>query len=129
LGGTGTETLVGVDLLGEGLAVIGVENLMPLHRHLVVGGEVGALDGGETGIVIVTTITGGYHHLEGTVIPHRPGVVDAAGTAGTAVTVEEAEEGQRTQDLAVHPAETPDTIESAIDPYRHAMEALCGMFN
>jgi len=92
---------------------------------LVVGDEVGAPDEGETGIVIVTTITGGYHHLEETVIPHRPGVVDAVGIGGTVGTVEEAEEGQRTQDLAAHPAETPDTIESAIDPY----EALCGMFN
>ena len=103
---------------------------MPLHQHLVVGDEVEAPGEGGTGTATatVTMTTGGYRHHEGIVIPRLPGVVDvAAGTVGTAG---EVEEDQKTQDLAVHPAETPDTIERALDPGGYTMkEALCAMFN
>jgi len=92
----------GVVLLGEVLAVIGVENRIALHRHLVVGDEVEVSGVEETGTEIVTMITGGYHHPEGIVTPLRlPGVVD----------VEVSGEGRETRDLAVHPVGIPDTIE------------------
>ena len=130
LGGTGIEMLDGAALLGEVLAVIGVGNLIPLHRYLAVGDEVWAPGEGETGTAIVTMITGGYRHPEGIVIPRLLGVVDVEAAVGTAGTVGEAEEGQKTQDLAAHPVETPDTIERAPDPGGHTIrEPLCGMFN
>lgn len=54
-------------------------------------------------------ITGGYHRLEGIVIPRLPDVVRVAG--GTVV---EVGEGRETRDLAVRPAETLGTIEQPI---------------
>ena len=120
LGGTGTETLDGVVLLGEALAAIGVESRMPPHRRLVVGDGVGVSDGEGTKTGTVTTITGGYPHLEGIVILLLPGVVDAeAAAAETVVTVEEVGKGRETQDLEVHHAETPDMIERVVDPDGH----------
>lgn len=86
LEGRETETLGGVALLGEVLAVIGVESLMPLHRRSAVGDEVEAPGEGGTGTAIVTTTTGGYRHHEWIVIPRLPDVVDvevAVETAGT----------------------------------------------
>ena len=128
MGGTGIETLDGVALLGEVLVAIGVENRMPLHLHLVVGeDEAGAPDEGGTGTAIVTMITGGCHHPGGTVIPRLPGV--AGVEAATVGIVEEVEEGQKTQDLAAHPAETPDTIEYAICPDTRHGRHYVGLFN
>jgi len=127
LGETEIEMLDGVVLLGEVLAVIGAGNPMPLHRHSAVGDEVWALGEGGTGTAIVTMITGGYRHPEGIVIPLLPGVVDVEAVVGTAG---EVEEGQKTRDLAAHPAETPDTIECAINSDGHTIrEGLCAMFN
>ena len=124
-GGTGIETLDGVVLpvvlLGEVLAVIGVENLMPLHRRLVAGDEVEVPDVEETGTATVTMIIGGYRHPEGIVILHLPGAVDVEVVVGTVGTAGEVGGGQRIQDLAAHPAETPDTIECAIDPDDHTI--------
>jgi len=120
LGGTGIGTLDGVALLGEALAVIGVESLITLHLHLVVGDEVEVSDEEEIGTVIVTMITGGYHHLEGTVILHLPDVVDVVESA----TVGEAGEGLETQDLEAHPAGTPDTIEHTVDPDGHTRKGI-----
>lgn len=110
-GGTGIETLDGVALLAEVLAVIGVGNQMVLHRHLVVGDEVGVQGGEEigTGTGIVTMISGGYRRLEEIVILPLPGVVHAED--GTA---EEVGKGRGTRDLAVRPAETPVTIETSV---------------
>jgi len=98
---------------GEVLAVIGVESRMVLHRHLVVG-DVGVLDGEETGTGtgIVTMISGGYRRPEGIVTLRLSDVVG----------VEEAEDGQETRDLVVHPAETPGTIERTVDPDNHEGE-------
>jgi len=125
LGGRGTETLVGVALVGEALAVIGAENRMALRRHSVLGDEAGVWGAEGTGIVIVTTITGGYRHLEGTVILHRlPDVVDAEATVG------EVGEGRETRDLVVRPAETPDMIELSADPVPCTRRGvLCGIFH
>jgi hypothetical protein len=121
LGGTGIETLDGVVLLGEVPAVIGVESRMALRQRLVVGGEVAVSDGEETGIGIVTMITGGYHHLEGTVIPRLLGAVYGEAAAAAAIvgivgTAEEAGEGRETRDLVAHPAENPDMIERVLNP-------------
>lgn len=115
-------------LLGEVLEVIGAESRMPLHRHLVVRDEVEVevSDGGETGTGIVTMITGGYRHPERIVTPHPPGVVGVVAAAGT---VGEGGEGRETRDLVVHPAETPDTIERALDRDEHMRRGvLCGLF-
>jgi len=101
---TGIEMPDGAALLREVLVVIGVESRIPLRRHLVAGDEVEVLDGEETGTETVTMITGGYHHLEGIATLHLPGVVDVEVSGG----------GRKTRDLAVHPAETPDTIERAV---------------
>lgn len=115
--GTGIETLDGAAPLEEVLAVIGVENRMRLHRHLEVGDEVGVLGGEEIGTVTATTITGGCRRLEGTVIPPLPDVdAEAVGIVGIVEIVGEAEEGQKTQDLAAHPVGTPDTIERTVGP-------------
>lgn len=74
---TGSETPDGAVLPGEVLVVTGVESRIALHQHLVVGHEVEALGGEETGTEIVTMITGEYHHLEGIVtLLHPLGVVD-----------------------------------------------------
>jgi len=131
LGGTGIETLDGVALLGEVLAVIGVESRMALRRYLVVGdGEV--LDVEETGTGIVMMTTGGCRHPERIVIRHLPDVADveaAVGTVETAETVGEAGEGREIRGLVVHPAETLDTIERVDDPYDHTRRGvLCGIF-
>ena len=120
--------LGGVALLGEVLVVIGVENRMVLHRHLVVGDEVEVSGGEERGIVIVTMITGGYHRLEGIVTLHLPGVVDVEAAVVIVETAEVAGEGRGIRDLVVRPAETPDTIERAANPDRHTRKgALCGI--
>jgi len=95
-----------------------VESRTHHHRHLVVGDEVEVLDGEETKTGTVTTIIEGYRHLEEIVILHLPGAVDVE-PAGTVVTVGEAGEGREIQDLGVHHAGTPDTIERAVDPDRH----------
>jgi len=119
LGGTGIGILDGVVLLGEALAVIGVESRITLHRHLVLGDGAEVSGEEETGTVIVTMITGGYHHLEGIAILHLLGVVDVeAGTVG------EAGEGLETQGLEAHPAGTPDTIEPAVGPDRHTRKGI-----
>lgn len=110
-GGTETETLDGVALLGGVLAAIGVGNRMALHRHLVVGDEVGVQGGEETGTGtgIVTMISEGCHRLEEIVILPLPGVVHAEDG-----TVEVVGDGRGTRDLAVRPAETPVTIETSV---------------
>jgi len=122
-----------VVLLGEVLVVIGVESRMALHQHLVVGDEVEVgvevSDGEERGIGIVTMITGGYHRLEGIVTLRLPVVVDVEAVVGIVGTVEVAGEGRGTRDLVVRPAETPDTIERAVDPDEHTRRgALCLIF-
>jgi len=128
LRGTGIATQGGAVLLGEVLAVTGVESRMVLRRHLAVGDEVEVSDGEGIGTGIVTTITGGCRRLEGIVILRLPDVVDVVATAetvGTVGTVGEAGEGRETRDLVAHPAETPDTIESAADTRGGV---LCGIF-
>jgi len=109
---------------------------MGLHQHLVAGDEVEVgvevSDGEERGIGIVTMITGGYHRLEGIVTLRLPVVVDVEAVVGiveTVGTVEVAGEGRGTRDLVVRPAETPDTIERAVDPDEHTRRgALCLIF-
>jgi len=67
-------------------------------------------------------ITGEYHRLEGIVTLRLPGAVDVEVVVGIVETVENVEvagEGRGTRDLAVRPAETPDTIERVVDPDRH----------
>ena len=67
-------------------------------------------------------ITGEYHRLEGIVTLRLPGAVVVEAVVGTVGIVETAEvvgEGRGTRDLAVRPAETPDTIERAVDPDMH----------
>jgi len=94
----------GVALLGEVPAVIGVESRTALRQHSVVGDVVEASDGVGTGTA--TMNTGGYHHLEGIVIPRLSGVAHVeAGNVG------EEGEGREILDLVVHPAETHDMIE------------------
>lgn len=121
LDGIGIETLGGVVLLREVPVVIGAENRMALRRHSEAGDGV-VLDEEKRGTEIVTMITGGYRHLEGIVTLRLPGVV-AVVVVGTVETVETAEgvgEGRGTRDLVVHPAEILGTIESTIDPDKHA---------
>jgi len=102
--------LGGVELPGEVLAVIGAESRMAPHHHSPAGGEAEVLGEEERGIgiVIVTTISGGYHHLEGIVILRLP---DAE-----VVVAEEVGNGRETQDLAAHPVEILGMIESLVGP-------------
>lgn len=70
----------------------------------------------------MTMITGEYHRLEGIVTLRLPGAVVvevAGGTVGIVETAEVAGGGRGTRDLAVRPAETPDTIERAVNPDIH----------
>lgn len=108
-GGIEIETLDGMALLEEVLAVIGAEIRMPPHQHLVVGGGVEVPDGEGTERETVTMITGEYHHLEEIAILRHPDVVLVAGG-----TVGEVEEGRGTRDLVARSAETPGTIEDSI---------------
>ena len=117
--GTGIETLDGVALQGEVLAVIGAGIRMAPHRYLVVGDGVEVLDGEGTERGIARMIPGGYRRLEGTAILRLPGVVDVVGgTAG------EVGEDQGTRDLAVLLAETPDMIESFPDTLASTGEGI-----
>ena len=99
-------------LLGEVLVVTGVESPMALHLRLVGGDEVEVLDGEERETGIVTMNIGGYRRPEGIVTLRLPDVVRVE-------TVEVAEEGRGTRDLAARPAEIPDTIERAVGSDRH----------
>jgi hypothetical protein len=94
----------GVALPEEVPAVIGVEIRTVLRQHSAAGDVVGASDG--VGIGTGTMNTGGYHHLEGIVIPRLH-----VRHAGEAWNVGEEGEGRETLDLVVHLAETHDMIE------------------
>ena len=119
LGEIGIGTLGGVVLLGEGPVVIGVGSRMALRLRSAAGGGV-VLDGEGIAIVIATMITGGYHHLAGTVTHRLPDVVDVV-VEVIVGTAEVAGEGRGTRDLVVHRAEILVTTELVVDPDGRAM--------